>query len=272
MSAKNDDSYALATGQVGAVRLDLQNKIFGQESFKHLERGGLSSGKTVWDIGCGVGSMTIHLAKTVGDAGRVYAIDISEEQLKIARERVRAEGLNNVTFILGDICKVNDLHLGLADIIYMRYVLMHLKDPENIISKVKGFLKEGGVVVSQESITSTAYAPSHSPVFRELGETKIAMGKKLGVDYDIGNRLHTLYKESGYVNIEIFYSQQELSLSEAKQLILLSLSEWKDRAIEVGVVTQEKVKTWDLEIRNWSECEGNNFFMGSKQSHVLAWK
>ncbi|HEX5181599.1 MAG TPA: cyclopropane-fatty-acyl-phospholipid synthase family protein [Allosphingosinicella sp.] len=61
----------------------------------------LSPGQKVLDIGCGWGGMALFLARAAGV--RVHGITLSEQQLRVARERAEAEGLaDRVTFALTD--------------------------------------------------------------------------------------------------------------------------------------------------------------------------
>ena len=46
-------------------------------------------GKTVLEFGCNDGALTGHIAQEVGKEGKVYATNISEQQLKITEERLR---------------------------------------------------------------------------------------------------------------------------------------------------------------------------------------
>jgi FkbM family methyltransferase len=62
---------------------------------------GITPGAKVADIGAGEGWLTVRLARAVGPSGRVYAVDIAARALKILRERVREEGLNNVEVVEG---------------------------------------------------------------------------------------------------------------------------------------------------------------------------
>jgi cyclopropane-fatty-acyl-phospholipid synthase len=61
----------------------------------------LVPGQRVLDIGCGWGGMALFLARTAGVT--VHGITLSEQQLRVARGRAKAEGLaDRVTFTLTD--------------------------------------------------------------------------------------------------------------------------------------------------------------------------
>ena len=53
----------------------------------------LKPGDRLLDIGCGWGAMLIHAAKHYGAIG--HGVSLSEEQTRLARERIRAEGLDD---------------------------------------------------------------------------------------------------------------------------------------------------------------------------------
>jgi cyclopropane-fatty-acyl-phospholipid synthase len=53
----------------------------------------LKPGETLLDIGCGWGAMLIYAAKHHGVVG--HGVSLSEEQTRLARERIRAEGLED---------------------------------------------------------------------------------------------------------------------------------------------------------------------------------
>ncbi|TPM28756.1 cyclopropane-fatty-acyl-phospholipid synthase family protein [Mesorhizobium sp. B2-3-4] len=53
----------------------------------------LKPGDRLLDIGCGWGAMLIHAAKHYGAIG--HGVSLSEEQTRLARERIRAEGLED---------------------------------------------------------------------------------------------------------------------------------------------------------------------------------
>jgi len=61
---------------------------------------GITSGKSVADIGAGSGWFTVRAARRVGASGSVYAVDINPGATKYVEDRARKEQLQNVKTIL----------------------------------------------------------------------------------------------------------------------------------------------------------------------------
>jgi len=59
-------------------------------------------GEVIADIGSGSGYFTLRLAAHVGDAGRVYGVDIDPEMVRHLNRRVRDARLRNVHVVLAD--------------------------------------------------------------------------------------------------------------------------------------------------------------------------
>lgn len=53
-------------------------------------------GESIADVGCGLGTWSVALAKAVGSEGRVYAVDIDPNAVAAARRRIEKEGVENV--------------------------------------------------------------------------------------------------------------------------------------------------------------------------------
>jgi len=62
---------------------------------------GIAAGSSVADIGAGGGFFTIRLAREVGAGGRVYAVDVADDDLRRLRERSKKEGLSQVEVVAG---------------------------------------------------------------------------------------------------------------------------------------------------------------------------
>ena len=72
-----------------------------QKPDKVLEALHVRAGETVCDIGAGPGYFSLRLARLVGPAGRVYAVDVEPRILDALRERLEKRQVENVTPVLG---------------------------------------------------------------------------------------------------------------------------------------------------------------------------
>ncbi len=109
-------------------------------------------GMTVLDLGCGAGRDVYLLSQLVGETGRVIGVDMTTEQLDVARRHVdhhaRAFGHEapNVEFHLGLIESLEDLGLepGSIDIVVSNCVLNLAADKPAVLRGVERLLKPGG--------------------------------------------------------------------------------------------------------------------------------
>ena len=104
----------------------------------------LKPGHKVLDIGCGWGGMAVYLAKTFDV--HVTGLTLSDEQLAVARERARAEGLSDrVEFKLLDY----RLEPGSYDRIVSVGMFEHVGEPHHgeFFTHLKRLLKDDGIAV-----------------------------------------------------------------------------------------------------------------------------
>ena len=106
----------------------------------------LKSGEVIADIGAGSGYFTFHLARHVGDKGKVYAVDVSPEMILHVNRRIRDQKANNVVTVLSD----PDDPL-LPDRSVNRFFFSdswhHIENQSKYLSLMKRMLKPGGEVV-----------------------------------------------------------------------------------------------------------------------------
>lgn len=65
---------------------------------KALEYAGLTGGETVWDLYCGIGTISLFLAQK---AGKVYGVEIIPQAIEDARRNARLNHLEKVEFFVG---------------------------------------------------------------------------------------------------------------------------------------------------------------------------
>src|SRR5580692_7796984 len=57
-------------------------------------------GESVLDIGCGTGTTLLRLAEAIGQTGQALGVDISDQQLALARHRIEAAGATQARVVL----------------------------------------------------------------------------------------------------------------------------------------------------------------------------
>lgn len=253
-SEEEKDTYRLQTGKEGAARLTEQNEFLKPLSIQHLKNAGPLEGKKIWNVACGNGAMTDWLANMAGETGHVYAIDNSEKQLEEARKNFESMGLKNVTCILGDALSLENLSIPKPDFVYIRFLAMHLPKSE-VMEGIRKVLKPGGVVAAQEPIMSSAIY-NNLPGYQETLSTVSA---KLGLDFDIGKKLLTLYQGAGF-SCTVEEHRPVMTPRQAKGATLKGFNELKAKGffqvgIQLGLLKQEQVDEWEQLINNWSDAE-----------------
>jgi len=100
--------------------------------------------KSVLDLGCGTGSMTIELAERGYD---LVGVDISDEMLSVADQRARERGLSGILYIMADMCSF-ELYGTVDAVVCCLDGINHLDRREDLLacfSLVSNYLEPGGV-------------------------------------------------------------------------------------------------------------------------------
>lgn len=96
----------------------------------------------VAEFGCGYGTFTIPAAGII--RGKIYALDIEPDMIRMTSEEVKKQGLSNVQTILRDFMTNGS---GLADesVDYvMLFNILHLEKPEVLLKEAKRILARNG--------------------------------------------------------------------------------------------------------------------------------
>jgi len=108
-------------------------------------------GLHVLDVGCGTGRDCYLMSKLVGEAGFVYGIDMTEEQLAVAQKYIAEQTTRysykkpNVRFILDDMEHIQDHFVPEAvDLVTSNCVLNLAEKKEIIIQQIYDVLRFGG--------------------------------------------------------------------------------------------------------------------------------
>jgi len=132
-------------GQTWAERQDEIERIVERLGTLALDAADARPGERVLDVGCGGGTTTFALARQVGPTGRVLGVDVSQPLLAVARRRVAADPLPQLSFVEGDAA-----HAALPDgldLLFSRFGVMFFADPVAALAHLRASLRPGGRVL-----------------------------------------------------------------------------------------------------------------------------
>lgn len=119
-----------------------------------ISKARLSEGQTVYDIGCGSGSISVEAAYQVGPLGKIFAIDIDPKAVDLTKKNLEKFGISNVNVMLGNaLDKVSDLPV--ADVIFIGGTG---GETAQILKLCEGKLKAGGRIVIGTILIETLYS------------------------------------------------------------------------------------------------------------------
>jgi predicted methyltransferase len=133
----------------GADWLERSSRADEENPERLLELMDLESGDVVADIGAGSGYFSRRIARRVGPAGKVYAVDIQPQMLDRLSELAQSAGIENIVPVLsGD----DDprLPIGRIDKVLLVDVYHEFQKPEAMLAKIREALSPGGKVYLAE--------------------------------------------------------------------------------------------------------------------------
>lgn len=107
---------------------------------------GLQPGQVVADIGAGTGIFTRAFSGKVGDDGHVLAVDISPVFLKHLNERIKQDGLKNVSVIRGR-ADSTTLSPASVDVAFICDTYHHFEFPAQTMASIRSALRPGGQLI-----------------------------------------------------------------------------------------------------------------------------
>jgi len=109
--------------------------------------------KTILDYGAGVGTLTLYLADVVGPKGKIYATDLSQNNIEILMKRVLKKGYNNIE-IIHDEHQVNRVHPSVKNIdaVFSVGMLGYIQDISKVLRELYKILPRNGKICMVEYV------------------------------------------------------------------------------------------------------------------------
>ena len=137
-------TYTFRDTDIASRRLRLLAETYSPSSWEFLDAWSDPRPDLAVDLGCGPGHTT-HLVAEATNARQVVGMDNSERFIEQARQTQTEQ----IAFTVHDITS-DPFPIGPADLMYCRFLLTHLDDPEGAVSNWASQLSVGGVLLMEE--------------------------------------------------------------------------------------------------------------------------
>jgi SAM-dependent methyltransferase len=149
----------------------------------------------VLEVGSGLGILAADVAAAASDV-QVTGVELSAAQIAASTPRT------GVTLVQGD-AHALDFPDGSFDLVYARYLLEHVADPERVLREMRRVARPGGLVAACENDVSLLRFDPACPAFDRAWETFTRFQATLGGDGLIGRRLYRLFRGAGFSDVEL---------------------------------------------------------------------
>jgi 2-polyprenyl-3-methyl-5-hydroxy-6-metoxy-1,4-benzoquinol methylase len=244
-------------------RLNALETVLDADTFRVLERIGVSEGWRCLEVGGGGGSVTRWLTERVGPEGSVVATDLSPRFL----EEIDAPNLevrkHNVA--------TDPLEENAFDLVHSRDVLEHIPEREAVLDKMVAALKPGGWLVAEDvdfvgALRAEGFGEDSelTPFEGQMWTGMVRSMKARGVDAEYGRRLPWRLKARGLEDIDaIVRGGLAKAGSPGATLAALSTKQLRPLLVEGGMS--------DADVDRLRENLQSDEFMGFGPLQVAAW-
>lgn len=141
-----------------------------------ISKARLRPGQTVYDIGCGSGSISVEASLQIENSGKVIAVDYDQNAIALTKKNIEKFSLSNVSVIFGD-AKEKIPQLPKADSIFIGGTGGDTKD---IVQLCQDKLVSGGRIVIGIILVETLYSVLQildTMDFKDIDITQVTISK-----------------------------------------------------------------------------------------------
>jgi ubiquinone/menaquinone biosynthesis C-methylase UbiE len=249
MSPAGPDGYVLRGGEEGANRLRLLARVKWPTTKAFLRRVGLRPGMRCLDVGCGLGAVTLKLARRVGPAGQAVGVDPDERCLELARRAAARYGLPAV--FRGE--AAHDLREEAAyDLVYSRFLLTHLVEPGRAVGRMVAAVRPGGLVAVEDIEFAGHFCHPACPAFDRYVSLYQQVVRRKGGDPEIGPRLVGLLMDGGLRRVGVAVVQPAYLRGLGKRLAQVTMEHIRDAVVQAGLASPGEVDAIVAELAHFA--------------------
>ena len=241
---EKEQAYAKASFEDVSTKYDEISffKISAKHVAEIIKRQKQKKNSQVLDVACGTGNVVLECAKAMTTSS-FEGIDISEGMLAKATANAKELDLDNVSFHLQDITKVDTQKK--YDVITCAYALFFLPNAHNVLKTLVSLLNDKGMVIFT-SFTAQAFTPSNEILLELMQEH----GSSTAQDYEMDRWENLKYTKdieklcqlAKVENVEITSKEIRYGMSVDEWWELLNNTGYKGMLMELSTEDYERVK------------------------------
>ena len=213
------------------VRLSMLASARDPTTFAILDRAGVREGMHVLEVGAGTGSVSAWLAERVGRTGSVMSTDIDLQ--------FHQEMPGNVTVVTHDITR-DSLPRNHFDAVHARAVLQHLPERVQVLGRLAGALRPGGVMVIEDGAMAGFAEQTLPEPYAAVHKIIATASQDEWRDPDAGVRVMGWMRDLGLCDLEVIGDVWTMRPGEpAGEWWFLALERAVPRLVAYGVVSAE---------------------------------
>jgi demethylmenaquinone methyltransferase / 2-methoxy-6-polyprenyl-1,4-benzoquinol methylase len=130
-----------------------QHKKWRKATMRHMD---VKEGSKALDVCCGTADWTLAIGEQVGNEGKVFGLDFSQNMLSIGKEKVKESHLSNIELIHGNAMEL-PFEDNSFDYVTIGFGLRNVPDYLHVLKEMNRVLKPGGMAVCLETSQPTMF-------------------------------------------------------------------------------------------------------------------
>ncbi|MGE0238933.1 MAG: methyltransferase domain-containing protein, partial [Parvibaculaceae bacterium] len=159
-------------------------------------------------------------------------------------------GIAHVTFEAIDVAKpwpIKDV-----DLVYARFILTHLAEPQALLAQAMAALKPGGMILVEDIDIAGHFSHPDSPTIVAYAELYMALSRRRGGNPLIGRSLDLVLETAGFKDVQTTVVQPFSRQGGAKEVATLTFAAIADGLEAEGIASAEEIARISRELEDFN--------------------